>query len=100
MAALSEHLKLERASRGTNVFVAVPKDDGVFIDSYEPAPDVRSTGLIQTYLDLSQAGDRGREAAEHLRKIRLEATMVDAPITQPLTAEDYEDRASVHAHRA
>ena len=72
IAALSEHLKLERASRGTNIFVAVPKDDGVFIDSYEPAPDVRSTGLIQTYLDLSQAGDRGREAAEHLRKIRLE----------------------------
>lgn len=72
MAVLSKHLKLERASRGTNVSVAVPKDGGVFIDSYEPAPDVRSTGLIQTYLDLSRASDRGREAADHLRRTRLE----------------------------
>lgn len=72
MATLSKHLKLERASRGTNISVAVPKDDAVFIDSCEPAPGVRSTGLLQTYLDLARAGDRGREAADHLRKTRLE----------------------------
>src|SRR6185312_6838849 len=42
-AALSEHLKLERASRGTNVSVALPKDDAVFIDSCEPAPGFRCT---------------------------------------------------------
>jgi len=72
MGVLAEHLKLERASRGTNVSVAVPKDDAVFIDSCEPAPGLRCTGLLQTYLDLSRAGDRGREAAEHLRKTRLE----------------------------
>lgn len=70
--ALRGYLKLERASRGANVSVAIPKDDGVFIDSYEPAPGIRCTGALQTYLDLSQAGDRGREAADHLRKTRLE----------------------------
>jgi Transcriptional regulator, AbiEi antitoxin, Type IV TA system len=72
IATLSEHLKLERASRGTNVSVALPKDDAVFIDSCEPAPGFRCTGLLQTYLDLAGAGDRGREAADHLRKTRLE----------------------------
>lgn len=71
-AALSEHLKLERVSRGTNVSVTLPKDDAVFIDSCEPAPGFQCTGLLQTYLDLSRAGDRGREAADHLRKTRLE----------------------------
>jgi Transcriptional regulator, AbiEi antitoxin, Type IV TA system len=72
MAALREHLKLEPASRGANISVAVPKDDDVFIDSAEPAPGLRCTGLLQTYLDLSRAGDRGREAADHLRKTLLE----------------------------
>ena len=72
MAALSEHVKLERASSGTNISVAVPKEDAVFMDSCEPAPGFRCTGLLQTYLDLSRAGDRGREAADHLRKTRLE----------------------------
>ncbi len=72
VAALNEYLKLQHASRGTNVTVAVPKDDGVFVDSCEPVPGLRCTGALQTYLDLSRAGDRGREAADHLREIRLE----------------------------
>jgi hypothetical protein len=77
--ALSRHLKLEQAARGTNVSVAVPKDDGVFIDSLEPAPGLRCTGALQTYLDLSQAGDRGGEAADHLRKTRLEPQWLTRP---------------------
>ncbi len=72
LAALSQHVSLERASSGTNISVAVPEDDAVFIDSCEPAPGFRCTGLLQTYLDLARAGDRGREAADHLRKTRLE----------------------------
>ncbi len=72
MKALHEHLKLEPALRGTNVTVSVPKDDGEFIDSCEPAPGILCTGPLQTYLDLSRAGDRGREAADHLRKTCLE----------------------------
>lgn len=72
LAALSEHLTLEPASRGSNISVAVPSDDGVFIDSHEPVPGLRCTGALQTYLDLSRAGDRGREAADFLRKARLE----------------------------
>ena len=52
--------------------VSVPKDDGEFIDSCEPAPGIRCTGPLQTYLDLSRAGDRGREAADHLRKTCLD----------------------------
>ncbi len=72
VSALHEHLKLEHASQGTNVSVSVPKGDGEFIDSCEPAPGIRCTGPLQTYLDLSRAGDRGREAADHLRKTCLD----------------------------
>jgi hypothetical protein len=79
MEVLIEHLKLERASRGTNTSVAVPKDDAVYIDSGEPTPGFRCTGVLQTYLDLSRAGDRGREAAEHLRKTQLEPQWLMRP---------------------
>jgi hypothetical protein len=43
----------------------------VFLDVYEPAPGIRCTSPIQTYLDLSKGGERGEEAAEHLRRMRL-----------------------------
>jgi hypothetical protein len=70
--ALKKHLQLQNGSRGTNVTIATPKDDSVFMDTSEPVSGLRCTGMLQTYLDLSVAGDRGREAADHLRQIRLE----------------------------
>lgn len=64
-------LKLSPASKGENVVVILPKDQGLFRDIVEPAPGAVCTSPVQTYLDLTAAGERGREAAEHLRKERL-----------------------------
>jgi Transcriptional regulator, AbiEi antitoxin, Type IV TA system len=64
-------LKLSSTSKGENVTVTVLKDLGVFRDTVEPAPSVICTSPVQTYLDLAAAGERGREAADHLRKERL-----------------------------
>lgn len=68
---LRSGLKLSSASKGENVSVILLKDLGVFRDTVEPAPGVICTSLVQTYLDLAAAGERGREAAEHLRQERL-----------------------------
>lgn len=63
---LSERLQLESAAKGSNLTIWIPQEDDVFTGRIEPAPGVWSTGLIQTWLDLGLAGERGREAAEHL----------------------------------
>ena len=64
-------LKLSSISKGENVLVTVVKDLGLFRDTVEPAPGAICTSLVQTYLDLAVAGERGREAADHLRRERL-----------------------------
>jgi hypothetical protein len=64
-------LKLSSIAKGENVLVTVLEDPGVFRDTVEPAPGVICTSPVQTYLDLAIAGERGREAAEHLRHERL-----------------------------
>ncbi|KHK48572.1 hypothetical protein PI87_27780 [Ralstonia sp. A12] len=64
-------LKLSTASKGENVDVTVLKDAGLFRDLVEPAPGIVCTSPIQTYLDLAASGERGLEAADHLRKDRL-----------------------------
>jgi len=69
--ALKQALKLSPAGKGGNVVITVLKDRGLFRDSVEPAPGVFCTSPVQTYLDLSRAGERGAEAAEHLRLQRL-----------------------------
>ena len=68
---LQAALKLAPASKGENVVITVPKDSGLLADTIEPAPGAVCTSPIQTYLDLSIAGERGSEAAEHLRQERL-----------------------------
>jgi hypothetical protein len=68
---LKSSLKLSAVSKGENVVVTLLKDDGLFRDTLEPAPGIVCTGMVQTYLDLAAAGERGREAAEHLRRERL-----------------------------
>jgi hypothetical protein len=67
-------LKLSDAGRGENVVVLVPSDEGVLRDTVEPAPGVVCTSPVQTFLDLAAAGERGREAADHLRRERLRTT--------------------------
>lgn len=68
---LQAALKLASASKGENVVVTVPKDLGLLSDTIEPAPGAVCTSPVQTYLDLSIAGERGAEAADHLRQERL-----------------------------
>jgi hypothetical protein len=71
LARLKDHLQLSAAAKGENVVVSVLKDEGLFRDAIEPAPGILCTSAVQTYLDLAAAGERGREAAEHLRQERL-----------------------------
>ena len=64
-------LKLTPTSKGENVVITVPKDLGLLADTVEPATGAVCTCPVQTYLDLSIAGERGAEAADHLRQERL-----------------------------
>ncbi|MNL27548.1 hypothetical protein D3C87_1491450 [compost metagenome] len=68
---LQAALKLAPAAKGENVIITVPKDTGLFADTIEPVPGAVCTSLVQTYLDLSIAGERGAEAADHLRQEKL-----------------------------
>ena len=68
---IKQGLRLSSSVKGENVIVSVPRDRGAFLDVYEPAPGIRCTSPVQTYLDLSTKGERGAEAAEHLRRMRL-----------------------------
>jgi hypothetical protein len=71
LPVLRDALHLASASKGENVIVMQLDDHGLFRDAVEPAPGIRCTSPVQTYLDLSAAGERGREAAEHLRTEKL-----------------------------
>lgn len=64
-------LKLKSASKGENVAITVTYDEGPFLDAVEPVPGVLCTSPVQTFLDLAAAGERGLEAAEHLRSEKL-----------------------------
>lgn len=64
-------LNLSSASKGQNVVVTLPKDEGLFLDIIEPAPGAVCTSPVQTYLDLVVSSERGTEAADHLRKEKL-----------------------------
>jgi len=68
MQMLQTALQLAPAAQGGNVLITLPKDTELLADTIEPAVGAVCTNPIQTYLDLSIAGERGAEAAEHLRK--------------------------------
>jgi hypothetical protein len=68
---ISSELRLEPTSKGDNVIVTVLSDAGLFRDAVSPAEGVLCTSVVQTYLDLAASGERGKEAAEHLRQERL-----------------------------
>jgi hypothetical protein len=65
---LEAALTLSMPSKGENVIITIPTDEGLFLSTVEPAPGVVCTDPVQTYLDVAVAGERGREAAEHLRR--------------------------------
>jgi hypothetical protein len=68
---LVKALQLVPASKGENVVITLPKDEGLLLDTVEAAPGAICTSPVQTYLDLSVAGERGKEAAEYLRREQL-----------------------------
>lgn len=65
---VAAELRLEATNKGENVVITVLSDDGLFRDAVSPAEGIRCTSAVQTYLDLAASGERGREAAEHLRR--------------------------------
>lgn len=68
---LQKGLGLSSTAKGENVVVFLPREEGIFLDLIEPVPGLRCTSPVQTYLDLSKGGERGEEAADHLRRKRL-----------------------------
>jgi hypothetical protein len=68
---LHDSLKLSPATAGANVVITVLREEGPFLDTIAPAPGILCTSPVQTYLDLAIAGERGVEAADHLRKEML-----------------------------
>ncbi|WP_312705594.1 type IV toxin-antitoxin system AbiEi family antitoxin [Stenotrophomonas lactitubi] len=72
LARIRSELDLATVPKGGNISVIVPKDEGIFMDLIEPATDVICTNAVQTYLDLNVSGERGVEAADHLRRTLLD----------------------------
>lgn len=72
VSVLRERLDLSSPARGENVIVLQIEDEGLFRDAVEPAPHVRCTSPVQTYLDLYVSGERGKEAADYLREEKLQ----------------------------
>ncbi len=64
---LKEELRLSSTTKGENVVITLLKDDWLLTDTTEPTPGIICTSPVRTYLDLTAAGERGREAADHLR---------------------------------
>jgi hypothetical protein len=72
LARLQSGLNLQSAAKGANIDILVPNDPDVFRTALRLQNGLVVTGPVQTYLDLSIAGERGREAAEHLRAEALQ----------------------------
>ena len=64
-------LNLSSSYKGENVVITVLKDTSLLLQTIEPAPGAICTDKIQTYLDLYKSGERGKEAAIHLREEKL-----------------------------
>jgi hypothetical protein len=62
---------------GENLTVFAAPEAGLWLDAEHEANGLLRTGMVQTYLDLWTAGDRGRDAAEHLLRERDPALVQD-----------------------
>jgi hypothetical protein len=71
LGSLQTVLGLSVPPRGANIVIRVPDDDGVLLDAMPVAESLIATSPVQTYLDLMHAGERGEEAAQHLRQTLL-----------------------------
>jgi hypothetical protein len=78
-------LQLEPVKTGFNVIIYLDPEGDILQDRFEAAPGIWTTSPVQTYLELYNSHDRGREAAEYLRKTRIEPMWTE-PITE-LTTE-------------
>lgn len=65
-----EDLGFREGSRGSNLWLVHPNDEGVFQDS-EKIQGVSCVSAVQTYLDLLHHAERAKEAAEQLRARHL-----------------------------
>ena len=72
---LSSALRLSSPAKGENVVLWIPNTIDVFFNSDAVHQGVRCTSALQTYLDLMQSGERGREAGDHLRRSTLSWTL-------------------------
>lgn len=68
LRVLREMFDLSSISKGENFVVRNLDDRDFYNDVVTPVEGIRCTSPVQTYLDLYVAGERGREAAEHLRR--------------------------------
>lgn len=68
---LISKLELKAVSNGANIIVERPKDDFLMQEITRNENSLSCTNPVQTYLDISIAGERGLEAAEHLESFRL-----------------------------
>ncbi|GGJ55884.1 type IV toxin-antitoxin system AbiEi family antitoxin [Deinococcus roseus] len=68
---LQKVLQAETADKGGNLTVHLTDDPGVFLDRVEVAENLWTTSPVQTYLDLHQQGNRGKEAAQKLLDLHL-----------------------------
>ena len=75
---LKRHLELQPVARGENIVLIEPREDDVFSGRVEAAPGIWCSGLVQTWLDLSVAGERGNEGAERLLQDKLLPAWKDA----------------------
>jgi hypothetical protein len=74
IAKLEELVEAKPVDSGENLNVLIPDDDGVFYSSDAGMMGERRmacTNVVQTYVDLSHCGGRGKEAAEALLEQRL-----------------------------
>lgn len=68
---LFEALHFRKETRGPNTWLVVPNDDGVFAGKAE-IEGITCVSPLQVYLDLKGHPERAKEAAQELRKTRLE----------------------------
>jgi len=65
-ATLKEKLGYREDTRGANLWLVVPNDEGVFYGT-EERDGLRCVHPVQAYLDLKEHPERAAEAAERLR---------------------------------
>jgi len=71
-ADFKKSAEAQMVDTGSNLILLVPEDNGVFFDSVRSIEQgIPTTSLVQTYVDVSQSGGRGAEAAEALLNRQL-----------------------------